>query len=65
VVAERLGLDGLGGVLGSLYTAAAIGSLAGPPLAGVLIDRWGYNTAILTAAAISGVAVAIMSRFET
>ncbi|MEM8903370.1 MAG: MFS transporter [Actinomycetota bacterium] len=46
VAAERFGLEGLGGVLGTLYTSAAIGSLFGPPIAGVLIDEAGYGTAI-------------------
>ncbi len=51
VVAERFGLEGLGGVLGTLYTSAAIGALAGPPLAGVLIDTFGYDAAIAAAIA--------------
>jgi MFS family permease len=46
VVATRFGLEGMGGVLGTLYTSAAIGSLGGPPLAGVLIDNAGYGAAI-------------------
>lgn len=46
VAAERFGLEGLGGVLGTLYTSAAIGSLFGPPIAGVLIDEAGFRTAI-------------------
>ena len=53
VVAERFGLEGLGGILGTLYTAAAIGSLCGPPAAGVLIDEFGYSTAIWSAAVCS------------
>ncbi len=64
VAAQRFGLDGLGGLLGTLYTAAAFGSLAGPPLAGVIIDAWGYTTAILGAAAVSSVAVVLLLRFE-
>ncbi len=46
VAAARFGLTGLGGVLGTLYTSAAVGSLGGPPVAGVLIDGPGYSTAI-------------------
>ncbi len=53
VVAEIFGLDGLGGVIGTLYTAAAIGSLAGPPVAGVLFDTFGSTTAIVFALALS------------
>ncbi len=53
VVAVRFGMEGIGGVLGTLYTSAAIGSLAGPPLAGVLIDAAGYRSAIAGAAVMS------------
>jgi MFS family permease len=53
VVADRFGLQGLGGILGTLYTSAAVGSLAGPPLAGLLFDHLGDATAIAAASAIS------------
>ncbi|MCP3939280.1 MAG: MFS transporter [Actinomycetia bacterium] len=53
VVAQRMGLEGLGGVLGTLYTAAAVGSLFGPPIAGQLIDSLGYSWAIGFAAAMA------------
>lgn len=49
VAAELFGLAGLGGVLGALYTAAGIGGLAGPPLAGLLIDGAGYRMTIVAA----------------
>ncbi len=50
VTAELFGLVGLGSILGAMYTAAGIGGLIGPPLAGYLIDRTGsYSPAILTA----------------
>ena len=49
VAAELFGLAGLGGVLGALYTAAGIGGLAGPPLAGLLIDSASYRVAIIAA----------------
>ena len=42
------GLTGLGGVLGTLYTSAAVGSLGGPPLAGVLIDGPGAVASTVT-----------------
>ncbi|HEC08385.1 MAG TPA: MFS transporter, partial [Acidimicrobiales bacterium] len=64
VAALRFGLEGLGGLLGTMYTAAAIGSLAGPPLAGALIDNWGYRTAISFAVTVSAVAVLILSAFR-
>ena len=50
VTAELFGLVGLGSILGAMYTAAGIGGLIGPPLAGYLIDRSGsYTPAIITA----------------
>lgn len=52
VAASRFGLKGLGGILGTWYSAAAFGSFAGPPIAGELIDRFGYGTAIAFAGLI-------------
>ena len=50
VTAELFGLVGLGSILGAMYTAAGIGGLIGPPLAGYLIDSTGsYSPAIVTA----------------
>ncbi len=50
VAAEAFGPRGLGGLLGALYTSAAIGGLLGPPLAGALIDASGsYTPAIAVA----------------
>ncbi|MEZ5279680.1 MAG: MFS transporter [Acidimicrobiales bacterium] len=60
VVAERMGLDGLGGVLGTLYTSAAVGSLCGPPIAGVLIDGLGYGWAIGFAAAMAALGTSFL-----
>jgi MFS family permease len=42
VIAEVFGTRGLGGLIGFLYTGAGVGALAGPPLAGLLIDARGY-----------------------
>jgi MFS family permease len=53
VIADRFGLEGMGGVLGTLYTSAAVGSLLGPPLAGLLFDHFGASAAIGAAAAVS------------
>lgn len=64
VTAERFGLDTLGGVLGTLYTSAAIGSLAGPPIAGVITDEWGAEPAIAFALGLSLVGTAIIFRLE-
>ncbi len=41
VVAEIFGVRGLGAILGALYTSSSISALAGPPLAGLIIDRTG------------------------
>ncbi len=60
VTAQRFGLAGLGGVLGTLYTAAGVGSLAGPPLAGVMIDTSGYTTAIGFATATTALATTLL-----
>ncbi|MDX1619355.1 MAG: MFS transporter [Nitriliruptorales bacterium] len=68
VVAELFGVRGLGGLIGALYTSAAIGALIGPPAAGFVIDRTGgYDTAILgafTLSALSFVALLPLSRPE-
>ena len=54
VAAEMFGLAGLGGILGTLYTAAGVGGLIGPPLAGLLIDLSnGYRLVIVLAAGLS------------
>jgi MFS family permease len=53
VVADRFGIEGMGGVLGTLYTSAAVGSLFGPPLAGLLFDHLGDAAAISAAAVVS------------
>jgi len=61
VSAQIFGVRGLGVVLGLLYTAAGIGGLIGPPLAGWLIDSSGYSTAIITAMVIALAATASLS----
>lgn len=49
VAASKFGLKGLGGVLGTWYTAASFGALGGPPIAGWIIDSANYETAIIFA----------------
>jgi len=50
VTVEIFGLAGLGTILGATYTAAGIGGLLGPTLAGYLIDKTGgFNAAIIAA----------------
>jgi MFS family permease len=51
--AVLFGTAGLGAVLGALYTAAAIGGLFGPPLAGEISDRASYRVAIIAAMALT------------
>ncbi len=60
VAAELFGLAGLGGVLGALYTAAGIGGLAGPPLAGLLIDGAGYRATIVAAMIVALTSVPLL-----
>jgi MFS family permease len=48
VVSDRLGVAGLGSILGLLYTGPGLGGLLGPPAAGWLIDTTdGYRWAIV------------------
>jgi MFS family permease len=60
VAAEKFGTAGLGGVLGALYTSAAIGGLMGPPTAGVLIDAFGYRPTIVVAMVVALLAFAAL-----
>ncbi|MEM9036598.1 MAG: MFS transporter [Actinomycetota bacterium] len=63
VVAQRFGMEGIGGVLGAVYTSAGIGGLLGPPIAGVLIDRSGFSTAIVFATVMSVAGWSLLLRF--
>ncbi len=65
VVAERFGIDGLGGILGTLYTSAAVGSLVGPPVAGMIIDWRGHGTAIIGAAGVTALSVVVLVRGQS
>ncbi len=48
VISDRMGVAGLGSILGLLYTAPGVGALVGAPTAGWLIDTTGeYRWAIL------------------
>ncbi|MGH1504362.1 MAG: MFS transporter [Acidimicrobiales bacterium] len=62
VAAQRFGLEGLGGILGTLYTSAAGGALLGPPAAGLVIDHLGAETAIVAASVLGLGAVAVVWR---
>jgi MFS family permease len=52
VTAEMFGLVGLGGIMGTLYTAAGVGGLIGPPLAGMLIDYSNSYTVVIVSAMV-------------
>ena len=56
VLAEKFGLEGLGGIMGLLYTAAGISGLLAPPLAGLLIDRTDSYTVAIVAVMVAGIA---------
>ncbi|MGH7917954.1 MAG: MFS transporter [Candidatus Binataceae bacterium] len=61
VLAERFGTQGLGLLLGTLYTSSAIGTLLGPPFAGAIIDHTGsYTLAVIFTGATSVLAFFIL-----
>ena len=64
--AELFGLNGLGSILGALYTAGGVGGLIGPPVAGLIIDRTGrYEPAIVTALVLGLMSVVVLRRAIT
>ena len=59
VVMDLFGARSVSGIIGCLYTAAGIGTLFGPPLAGAAFDASGsYSVPILGAAALALIAAA-------
>jgi MFS transporter, OFA family, oxalate/formate antiporter len=51
VVMDLFGARSVSGIIGCIYTAAGVGTLLGPPLAGAAFDAWGaYEVPILGAA---------------
>ena len=63
LVADVFGVQGLGSLLGVLYTSAALGSAVGPPLAGVLIgDGDGYGRTVAASLAVAALAAALVHR---
>jgi MFS family permease len=58
--AVLFGTAGLGAVLGALYTAAAVGGLIGPPVAGELIDRASYSVAITVAMVLTAASTLVL-----
>ena len=57
--AELFGVQGLGRVLGVLYPSAGIGALFGPETLGLIIERAGFDTAIVLSIGLSGLATSI------
>ena len=63
VAAAAFGTVGLGGVLGAIYTAAGVGGLVGPPVAGAVIDATdGYTAVIVGAMMLSFAAFLVLRR---
>jgi MFS family permease len=60
VAAGLFGTVGLGAILGTLYTAAAIGGLVGPPIVGEIIDQVSYRAGIVVAMVLTGAAAAVL-----
>ena len=61
IVMDLYGARAVSGIIGCLYTAAGIGTLLGPWLAGAAFDLWGsYDLPILAAAALSFAAAAFI-----
>jgi len=52
LAAELYGIDGLGAVLGVLYTSAGVGGLIGPIAAGLVLDQTGSFTVVIVAAIV-------------
>jgi MFS family permease len=61
VLAQFFGTRNLGALVGTLYTSNAFGTLIGPPLAGLIIDRTGgYRWAIAAAFAMATAALLVL-----
>ncbi len=62
VIAERMGVVGLGSLLGLFYTAQGLGGLIGPPTAGWIIDRTdSYRVVILLCCALEALALVLLT----
>ena len=61
VCVDRFGSARVGGVIGLLYTAVAIGTLAGPSMAGYAFDRGGSYTLPIAASAVAGLLAAAIA----
>ncbi|WP_250556321.1 MFS transporter [Pseudonocardia lacus] len=56
VLAELFGVRGIGALVGLVYTAAGVGALIGPPLAGVVVDATGGFGWAVAGAGVFGLA---------
>jgi MFS family permease len=66
VIADRMGVAGLGSILGLLYTAPGLGGLIGPPVAGWLIDATDtYRWAIVACLVACAVSVGLLTGLPT
>jgi MFS family permease len=66
LVATLFGVRGLGGLLGVLYTSAAVGSAIGPPAAGAVIGATGqYLPVIVAALTLGTLATAVVLTVRT
>lgn len=66
VISDRMGVAGLGSILGLLYTGPGLGGLIGPPLAGWLIDGTDtYRWAIVACFLACVVSVALLAGLPT
>jgi MFS family permease len=62
LISDRMGVAGLGSILGVLYTAPGLGGLIGPPAAGWLIDRTdSYRWAIVACVISAAISVALLT----
>ncbi len=66
VISDRMGVAGLGSILGLLYSASGLAALIGAPTAGWLIDRTGgYRWTIAVCAVCASASVALLSGLPT
>ncbi|MBT8240346.1 MAG: MFS transporter, partial [Acidimicrobiia bacterium] len=66
VVADRMGVSGLGSLLGLLYTGPGLGALLGAPAAGFLIDQTDtYRWAIIACLCVATVAALLLYGLPT
>lgn len=62
LISDRMGIAGLGSILGVLYTAPGLGGLIGPPAAGWLIDRTdSYRWAIVACLVAATLSVVLLT----